>query len=103
MRKTGVEKLNWHTNTISTEELETLKRRTKIESQAGMETRIRGVLIQYQGMLEEHVYDNTEIYREVTSGPVHVWNYGAGFLGISCYSSRIFRVQRKRRGRLYFG
>lgn len=93
--------LNWHTNTISTEELETLKRRTKIESQAGMETRIRGVLIQYQGMLEEHVYDNTEIYREVTSDLFMCGIMGLDFWGYLVIAAEYFGFREREEAGLY--
>ena len=93
--------LSWHTNTISTEELETLKRRIKIENQAGMETRIRGVLIQYQGMLEEHVYANTEIYREVTSDLFMCGIMGLDFWGYLVIPAEYFGLREREEAGLY--
>lgn len=93
--------LNWHTNTISTEELETLKRRIKIESQAGMETRIRGVLIQYQRMLGEHVYANTELYREVTSDLFMCGIMGLDFWGYLVIAAEYFGFREREEAGLY--
>lgn len=94
-------KLNWHTNTISTEELETLKRRIKIESQAGMETRIREVLIQYQRMLGEHVYANTELYREVTSDLFMCGIMGLDFWGYLVIAAEYFGFREREEAGLY--